>query len=206
MHSTPHIALFMTYGGSLKIWQDAGILRREMSLYQALCARGAKISIVSYADSSDRDYFSEEFAQAGITLLTRPDCLPMRLYAKTIGWVHEEVLSGANIFKTNQVFGAAEAVRAGRFCSKPVVTRMGFHRLSYRPGEIISQKMRKSRWKERGQFSGTLGTLLLRPKVFGGTWEFSTGLSQRKSAWFQTSLMFQKFLFPSGMSRNSISF
>ncbi|MBP9868540.1 MAG: glycosyltransferase family 4 protein [Alphaproteobacteria bacterium] len=150
MHSTPHIALFMTYGGSLKIWQDAGILRREMSLYQALCARGAKISIVSYADSSDRDYFSEEFAQAGITLLTRPDCLPMRLYAKTIGWVHEEVLSGANIFKTNQVFGADEAVRAGRFCSKPVVTRMGFHRLSYRPGEIISQKDAQKQMEREG--------------------------------------------------------
>jgi glycosyltransferase involved in cell wall biosynthesis len=150
MQTMPHIALFLTYGGSLKIWQDAGILRREMSLYQALCARGARVSIVSYADSSDRDYFSEEFCKAGITLLTRPDYLPMRLYAKTIGLVHGKNLSGANIFKTNQVFGAGEAVRAGRVCSKPVVTRMGFHRLSYRPGEAIPQEEAQKQMEREG--------------------------------------------------------
>lgn len=140
MQAMPHIALFLTYGGSLKIWQEAGILRREMSLYQALCARGAKVSIVSYADSSDRDYFGEEFSKAGIALLTRPDYLPMRLYARTIGLVHAAALSKADLFKTNQVFGAAQAVKAGRIRAKPVVTRMGFHRLSYRPGEVISQE------------------------------------------------------------------
>lgn len=140
MQGLPHIALFLTYGGSLKIWQEAGILRREMSLYQALCAQGAKISIVSYADSSDRDFFGEEFSKAGITLLTRPHYLPMRLYARTIGLVHAAVLSKADLFKTNQVFGAGEAIRAGSVCAKPVVTRMGFHRLSYRPGERMSQE------------------------------------------------------------------
>ena len=42
------ITLFFTYGVSLKIWADSGLLDRETRIYQELIKKGFKVYFLTY--------------------------------------------------------------------------------------------------------------------------------------------------------------
>ena len=47
------VCVFATYGNSLKTWAEAGILDRELKLYEKYAERGLKVNFISYGGSED---------------------------------------------------------------------------------------------------------------------------------------------------------
>ncbi len=48
-----NLVLFFTYGVSLKMWDEKGLLDREVSLYQMLAKEGIKTAFITYGDEED---------------------------------------------------------------------------------------------------------------------------------------------------------
>lgn len=118
-----HLALFFTRTVSLKTWAEAGMLEREVALYQRLGDLGTRVSFVTYGDRGDFDYAER---LPGIGILCNAWRLPARLYARLLPLLHRRTLPNADVFKTNQTYGADVALRAARRWSKPLIARCGY--------------------------------------------------------------------------------
>ncbi|WP_119065818.1 glycosyltransferase family 4 protein [Aggregatilinea lenta] len=120
---SPHLVLFFTHGVSLRTWDETGTFEREVALYRRLQARGYKITFITYGDASDRDYAPRI---PGITIRCNRWGLPLDRYRRLLPLLHAPALIRADVFKTNQSYGADAALRAARLWRKPLIARAGF--------------------------------------------------------------------------------
>ena len=140
-----HIIIFFTYGVSLKTWSESGILRREIKLYQELILRfGIQVKSITYGDSSDRQW---EKDLNGIHLLPvyerlqRPHSKIFSLLQSLfIPWFFRHELRQADLFKTNQLFGAWVAVVAKWLFQRPLLVRCGYEFFDF------SRKQKRSKF------------------------------------------------------------
>ncbi len=126
------LALFMTLGGSLRLWQETGILDRELALYAEHARAGWRTTIVSYGDGSDFE-IAKRFPF--IDVLVNSSGLHPRLYNLFLPLLHRSVLSEVNLIKTNQLYGAHIAYRCARLLKKPLVARQGYGHYDNRAAE-----------------------------------------------------------------------
>lgn len=124
-----NIVLFLTFGGSLKIWEENGILEREIKIYKKLNEQyGVTTHIISYGD--DRDcLIGERFSFLHVHsnfLKIHP-----RFYSFLIPLLFFKVFLKAEIIKTNQFFGVHIAHRVSRIFAKPLIIRNGFNFLKH---------------------------------------------------------------------------
>lgn len=117
------LALFFTRHTSLQTWAEAGMLEREIAIYQKLQALGIQVSFVTYGDRHDLQ-FSDQLP--GIQILCNRWHLPPKLYAFLLPWLHGNKLKANDIFKSNQTFGADVALRAAQRWGKPLIARGGY--------------------------------------------------------------------------------
>lgn len=117
------LALFFTYGMSVRGWSEAGLVVRDSLLYDHLCRRGWDVDFVTYGDAADHEYLPTD---SSIRVLPKPRGMGVREYAWRIADVHGEALAGADIIKSHQVRGAWVAVRAKRKLGKPYIARCGY--------------------------------------------------------------------------------
>ena len=117
------LALFFSRGVSLELWEQTGLLSREVALYQRLQSFGMETVFVTYGGKADQEIATQ---LPGITALTNRWRLPERVYAHAIPFLHRSELSDCHLFKTNQITGSEVALRSARFWNKPIVARCGY--------------------------------------------------------------------------------
>ena len=118
-----HLLLFFTEGMSLKKWEEAGILSRELKPYLELHLLGIEISFITYGDKEDLD-LSKRID--GLNIYCNQMNLPMPLYKKLIHILHYKAFKSCNIIKTNQMFGSNIALRCAKYFKKPLFSRFGY--------------------------------------------------------------------------------
>ncbi|TAK13055.1 MAG: glycosyltransferase family 1 protein [Anaerolineae bacterium] len=115
---TIELTLFFTEGMSLKAWEGAGMLERELALYRRLQAAGVQVTLVTYGRLAERAYTER---LDGIRLVHNRWKLPNAIYR---WWLMTQYRGGRQgwIAKSNQVQGAevalAAARRGGRFVAR----------------------------------------------------------------------------------------
>lgn len=117
------LVLFMTYGMSLRRWDEAGLLTRELRLYHTLVELGVSVSLVSYGLADEEDYSTQ---LGEIRVLTNRWRLPLAVYRRVMPLLFPAVFQQASLLKTNQFMGASVAYRVARFWRKPFVLRCGY--------------------------------------------------------------------------------
>lgn len=137
MKTTEHIqvALIFTRGVSVEIWQDRGLLSRELSLYHKLSELGSvKFYWISYGLNDNKilqDFYSKNPAQNPITLIQKSSCfsdtkLGNLLYSLAIPFIHRGTLRKVDIIKSNQLDGAWTATLASILYKKRLILRAGY--------------------------------------------------------------------------------
>jgi glycosyltransferase involved in cell wall biosynthesis len=117
------LVLYFTHGVSLKTWEDAGMLEREVSLYRLLRPHLQGVAFVTYGDEADSRIRAE---LPGIRVIYNRWRMPKQWYVRLVSWFLPWVPNGAVIVKSNQVQGAEVAQRAARRYGKPFVARCGY--------------------------------------------------------------------------------
>lgn len=107
---TTELTLFFTEGMSLKAWDDAGMLERELALYRRLHAAGIQVTLVTYGRRMERDYAN---GLGGMRLVHNRWKLSRDLYR---WWLMNRYRGGGRgwIAKSNQVQGAEVALAAAQ--------------------------------------------------------------------------------------------
>lgn len=118
-----HIILFFTQGMSLAGWDNAGIISREVSIYNRLILKGFKVSFVSYGNKSEYEYADKI---PGIKILCNKWGFSKNIYTKYLHLLHRKYFKSCTIIKTNQMFGADIALKAAKYYNKPIINRMGY--------------------------------------------------------------------------------
>ena len=117
------LALFFTKDMSLVGWDRAGILNREITLYQRLVSKGHDISFITYGNIEDLIYIDQ---LGDIKILCNKWGLPKYIYNKYIHIIHRKHLKSCDIIKTNQIFGADIALKSAKYYKKPIAVRLGY--------------------------------------------------------------------------------
>lgn len=126
----PSLCLFFTYEGSLRKWDEAGILDREVSLYKNLIKHGARIAFFTYGNQDDYKYRRE---------LEDIEIIPAYAFVKKIKnrklaffqslllpLKFRKILKKYKIYKTNQMWGGWVALAAKFICGGKLLVRCGF--------------------------------------------------------------------------------
>ena len=122
-----HIALFLTFGGSLKIWKENGILERELRIYQELYNKhGIFTNIISYGNKEDL-IIGKKFKF--IKVFTNSLGLHPRIYNLIIPILFYKIFLKIKLIKTNQFYGVHLAKRVSTLFKKPLIIRQGYNYL-----------------------------------------------------------------------------
>lgn len=117
------ITVFLTRGGSLNVWNDKGILSRELQIYKELEKFGINTTLITYGNGSQCNVGSE---LGNIDYCLNKYNLPLRIYEKLIPLIHWKSLRHTDLIKTNQTNGALVALSAARIWKKPLISRCGY--------------------------------------------------------------------------------
>ena len=129
------LALFFTYGVSLKDWIDAGLFDREKELYEEHLKRDHLKKVYWLTYGKDDAILAKKMKEDGclameIEVLSMPSFFYGRLgrflYSFLMYKIHYSHLKSVNILKTNQMDGAWSAVIIRKFCKKPLIVRTGY--------------------------------------------------------------------------------
>lgn len=118
------LVLFFTTGMSLRKWSQAGIIKRELKLYNELAAHFDKIYLLTYGNARELRYHS--LLAKNIEILYDKFGLGTMLYAVLAPLIHKEALKGADYYKTNQMNGSITAVIAKILYNKRLMLRTGY--------------------------------------------------------------------------------
>lgn len=119
-----------TYGISLKIWEETGLLGREILLYKKMVSDGHDVTFLTFGDTTDERYSGE---LEGIKVV--PVYKYMRWHrSKWLNFFQSflvpirlaSVFRRATHIKTNQMYGAWIAVLASIIHQKQLIVRSGF--------------------------------------------------------------------------------
>ena len=124
-----NLVLFLTFGGSLEIWEKNGILDREVRIYEELYKKfGIFTHIISYGNNKDL-VIGRKFSF--LKVYTNSFRIHPRLYNFLIPVLFFKVFLKVEIIKTNQFFGVHIAKRVSNFFKKPLIIRQGFNFLEH---------------------------------------------------------------------------
>lgn len=126
------LVLFATYGSSLESWRDDGILDRELALYADHAANDITVDFISFGGPRDWEIAAD---YSWLTVHCNDKRLHPRLYAWLVPVLHRRILRTADLFKTNQLFGAHIARRCARLWGKPLLVRQGYGYYEHRVEE-----------------------------------------------------------------------
>jgi glycosyltransferase involved in cell wall biosynthesis len=121
------VGLVMTRGMSLRRWQEAGLLERELTLYRVLAAKGVELHILSFGGREDCA-LAARFPFVAVH--PAPFRMPALLYSLLMPLLQWRVLRPLDVIKTNQFPGAEAAVLAGFLHGVPVAVRYGYDYLA----------------------------------------------------------------------------
>lgn len=125
-----NLIVFFTYGVSLKIWSDTGLIEREIKLYKRLIENGVNVSFITYGDNTD---FEFQALVENINILPlyskirRPNSRILRLvHSFILPFIFRREMRDSDILKTKQILGAWNAVLSKWIWHKPLIVRCGY--------------------------------------------------------------------------------
>ena len=137
-----HIVVFLTFGASLKLWRDTGLIGRELLVYKKFLEDGHRITLLTYGGESDRECCPSTW---GIRIapvysyLRRPNSRIVRLIQSfLIPFYFRKVFISADILKTNQMMGSWVPALCKLFFRKKLVIRCGYEAIRNLIRERIS--------------------------------------------------------------------
>jgi len=133
------LALFFTFGVSLKTWNKVGMLDREIKPYQRLLGYFDEISFLTYGRKDDLE-FQNSFSN-NIKILPNKQKIPSLIYSFLLPFLYQKELREVDIFKTNQMLGSWTAIIAKFLFRKKLIVRQGYQ-LS-----VFAQKKGIKPWK-----------------------------------------------------------
>jgi glycosyltransferase involved in cell wall biosynthesis len=128
------LALFFTFGISLKTWHDIGIIEREVKLYNELSKYFKHIYFFTYGGKEDlkfRTHLSDNITIVPVPFLHNSlkdkNFSPFLLvYSLLLPLIHYRILKNVGILKTNQMSGSWAAVIAKILHREKLVVRTGY--------------------------------------------------------------------------------
>lgn len=123
-----HVAVLFTWDVSLKLWQEKGLLERELRLYEALHERGVQFTFFTWGDESDRA-IDVPFARIVplYTLIPKPKSQALRFVASLLApFKLKRHMRDIDLLKTNQMWGGWVATLLRLLWRKPLLVRAGF--------------------------------------------------------------------------------
>lgn len=117
------LALFFTEAVSLKVWDEGGMLSREVKPYIRLGEFFDKIYFITYG-IDDKKYAG--ILGENIIILPKKINIPNRIYSFLIPFLYRKELKSCDYFKTNQMLGSWSAVLAKWFFKKKLIVRCGY--------------------------------------------------------------------------------
>jgi glycosyltransferase involved in cell wall biosynthesis len=142
------IGVFMTYGNSLTLWEESGILSREMAIYEEHAKSNHRFTLISYGNADDTRF---EKCYPFLKVIVNQWAMPTRLYSRLIPSIAGNILKQMDVIKTNQMHGAhVAAIPALRF-QKPLYIRQGYSFFESEQGKWgeNSKKTERARRYER---------------------------------------------------------
>ena len=118
------VALFFTFGVTMRAWFEDGMLDREVAVYNRLADHADHVYLFTYGDASDRAYADH--------LADNVEIVPKRrvhndlLYSFLAPLVHYRLLREVDVVKTNQMLGSWTALLAKYLCGPALVVRTGY--------------------------------------------------------------------------------
>lgn len=127
-----NIIIFLTYGVSLKNWDESGLLSRELKLYKKLQEKyNFRFTFVTYGDESDLNYKE---------LIANMEVIPIYKFHKqynskilsifqslTVPMTLKKMTNNKfDIIKTNQLLGSWVAIIYKIIIRKPLIVRTGY--------------------------------------------------------------------------------
>lgn len=156
--------LFLSFGGSLRKWQQQGILSREMALYLKFLEDRAFETVtlfsyhpgdVAYLDDlrrQDERYRGVEVIVPG-KVLGRLGALGKGIHSLFGPVVHRRALAQASCLKTNQMSGSWSAVMGRLASGTPLLLRAGY---------VLSRRFAKNRHFLRARIASILEQTAMR--------------------------------------------
>ena len=135
MEQRIRLTLFFTRGVSLRIWDDGGMLEREVAIYRRLLDRGIAVNFVTYGNAQELEYRKR---LPGIRILCNRWNLSPERYERWLPLLHAVSFAMTDVIKTNQTGGSDIALRVSRFWKKPLIARCGFM-LSHNMGRDLGE-------------------------------------------------------------------
>lgn len=145
VYSPMRLGVFLTLGGSLASWENAGILSRELAIYKRLAGKGVEVVLISYGRGDENRKLDSD---GSLVVVANSFRLPHRLYQWALPVLHSRVLRQCDLYKTNQMNGAQVALRAARLFGKPLVARCGYMWSTF-AAEQYGNNSRERRYAER---------------------------------------------------------
>ena len=118
------LGLFFTYGVSLKLWDETGLLTREIALYNKLAKEIKTIYFFTYGNQSDLEY--KKCLASNIIIVPKPVKMSNKLYSLLIPILHYKKMRECTILKTNQMDGSWTAVLSKLLFKKKLIVRTGY--------------------------------------------------------------------------------
>lgn len=172
------LVLFFTRDYGLKTWADAGILEREVKLYQRLQQLGVAVTFVTYGNDEDLQYVP---LLAGIRILCNRFSLSRKRYERWLPFLHAPYLWRADVFKTNQMEGADIAVRTASIWNKPLIVRTGYSLADFTQQQhgIASQQHQRARQLEQAVYQSASAIIVTTPAMGDSISEYESQYQEK---------------------------
>ena len=127
-----HISIFLTYGNSLETWDQAGLISRELRIFQYLQKNhGVKFTFYTYGDNNEMKFSSEypEFEIVPIyskLKLSRFKSINL-LKSFLIPFLLRSSVKKTDIIYQNQLFGSWVTIFLKLLTRKPLFVRTGYN-------------------------------------------------------------------------------
>jgi glycosyltransferase involved in cell wall biosynthesis len=117
------LVLFLTRGSSLKDWEKAGLLSRELAIYKKLQNEGVAITLVTYGKRSDLNFSSQI---PDMKIICNRWSLPESWYIRFLPILIWLAVGKEWIGKSNQILGADIGLSVARKASQKFIVRGGY--------------------------------------------------------------------------------
>jgi glycosyltransferase involved in cell wall biosynthesis len=127
-----NLILIFDYGLSLRVWDETGLIDREILLYKRLLDKGVQVVFITYGDEEDYAY-QKKLGDIQIVpfyaYANRPDSRTIRfLHSFLLPFILRKKIKRADILKTNQMWGAWIVLLSKLLYRKRAIVRCGFER------------------------------------------------------------------------------
>lgn len=124
-----NLGVLFTRGVSFSVWENSGILDREIKVYQELSKEYKRIIFFSYGVNESEKY--SHLFPGNIEIVSRNRWIPKNIYCIILPILRIRKWLSVSVVKTNQMDGSVVGVVVKLLYGKKLLLRMGYEWLEY---------------------------------------------------------------------------